>query len=814
MQVSYRWLKDIVDYQGSLETFCERMSLTGTKVEAVTHAFEDLTGVKIAKILAIEAHPDADRLRVCHVDLGGEELQILTAAPNVEEGQVVPVATVGAVLHQGLKIQKSKMRGLDSHGMLCSIAELGLTTSDYPEADPDGIFILPESAPLGEDVLSYLGQRDHYIDFEITPNRPDCLSVMGIAREFAASFDLPFQPERFCPSWTNAEEIERMDFTFGDFCEREQAGGFGIQILDQRACPHYLGQHFTELKLGPSPDWLRRRLRASGIRSINNLVDVTNYVMLVTGNPLHAFDASEIEGSGVSVRWARDGEELVTLDGIKRSLTSQDLVIADREKALALAGVMGGESSEITADTQSFFLEIAHFEASVIRKTAARLNLHSESSLRFARGISAHNILLAHSLFLQLITELDIAKVAGPCIYAGDELSPHSEVEFRPQDINELLGLDIPEEEQLDIFARLGFEISAELGRRQLVVPTWRVDIEATCDLAEEVARFYGYNRIPARLRSGVMIGQHHDAPQEIRRQTVLDIAIAAGAYEVCSMPFASQRDLEQIGLSGNDLSRAVKIANPLGQERAYLAVSLLPRMIEHQALNQTERESHICLVEMGKSFTQDVNANIDEEDILALSLFEHGAKGQTVFLKLKGIVEEMEDRLSLPALSYEACDEIAYFQPGQAAKIMMLGEEIGLIGCVHPDLLAAKEARGPMAFCELKLSPILNMPTPSFHFAKPSKYPAISRDLAIVAPRQMPQAQIYHLIAQNAGPQLTKLSLFDFYQGDRIDPNFKSLAYALEFRSASETLQDKQVDMEIEKIIEALAREGLTLRS
>ncbi|MDO5733688.1 MAG: phenylalanine--tRNA ligase subunit beta [Eubacteriales bacterium] len=802
MQISYKWLLEQVPYQGSIEDFCETLSLTGTKVEAVEEAFAEISGVVVGQILAIEAHPNADRLKLCELDLGDQRLQLITAATNVEVGQKVPVATVGASLAGGLKIKRSKMRGIESAGMLCSIAELALSPADFPEAEEDGIFILPAAAPLGQDVLDYLDLRDYYIEFEITPNRPDCLSLAGLAREAAVSFKLDLKAEDYS-----------LDKVLSPGA-KDSASELEIKLEDSSDCPRYSGWIIDDVKIEASPAWMRKRLRASGIRPINNLVDITNYVMLTCGNPLHAFDYSIIEGGEVNVRRARPGEKIRTLDGVERQLSPEELIIADSKKPLAVAGVMGGEESEITADTKTVFLEVASFKPELVRKASRKLDLRSDSSLRFERGVDPQALIKARNLALKLIVELGAGKPRAAGILVGEDFPPRREIDFEPEAINAILGLEVDESKMLDILERLGFEIVAELGQRSLKVPSWRADVEAAADLAEEVARFVGYNSITPRLNSGRVKAAVRKSLAQQREAVIREIVLAAGAFEAMSSPFASAQDFADLNLGEEALAQAVKIINPLGKEREYLAQSMLPRLLEHLEVNQREKEAEIFFFELARSFkSEDQTRGLPlEEKTLSLILYREAEKGSETFFFLKGILEQIEAAMHCSEWTYSPVEK-PYYQPGQAAEIRVKGELLGSLARVHPELLEKKDVKGPVLFAELNLSRIFELEEQEFKFVKPSRFPASERDLAIVAPRSFPAVEILKLIKEHGGQELSEVELFDHYEGERIEKGLKSLAYSLSFRSKSATMKDSDIDRRIAKIVEALEAKGLHLR-
>lgn len=801
MQVSYNWLRDNCAYEGSFKDFCDTLSLTGTKVEAGFEAFKDITGVKTGKIVEIKPHPDADRLVVCQLNFGGpENLQILTAAPNVAEGQIVPVALDSATLANDLKIKKTKMRGLASNGMLCSIEELGLEHADLPDAPDNGIYIMAEDTPLGVDPLEYLGFRDHWIEFEITPNRPDCLAVDGIAREAAVSFDVPL-------TLSNKQADPQ------DFNDKATTDDVTLEVTDATACPRYQGWIIDDVVVEPSPLWMRQRLRSAGLRPINNLVDITNYVMLQTGNPLHAFDFGIIEDGKIIVKNAAEGEKFKTLDGVERELKATDLVISDPKKTLALAGVMGGEDSEITDQTKSVFLEIANFNQDMIRKTSTRLALYSDSSQRFVRGISRDTVDRALQLALYLITELKAGVPRKSGVNFASEAPEPTEIEFHAHNISKRLGVEIEENWMLDTFEKLGFEIKAGLGHRMLVVPSWRGDVTSEADLSEEVARFYGYNNIPARLFSGETTKAAKRTPEQQREQTLRRILLGAGAFEAMSSPFGSAQDFRDLGIE-DALQEAIKIRNPLGKEREYLAMTLLPRHLEHIALNQIEREEDLYFFEMGRTFrtAKEQNSLPDERKALTVSLYRKGASGADLFFEVKGLLEEIFEHLNFDNVRFEPVER-PYLQPGQSATVYVGEEALGVIGRVHPDVLKLKNAKGPIVVAELDLTRLLELAGHPFAFHKPSKFPATERDLAILCPKDLPHVEVVDLIQRAGGKHLTKVELFDHYEGDNIAPDKKSLAYRLTFRSDTETLTDKFVDKHFRKVIDKLAEAGLEIR-
>lgn len=805
MQVSYRWLCELVPYEGSLEDFTEAMSLSGTKVENIIEAYAEIQAVEVGKIIEIKPHPDADRLRICQVEMADGHLQIVTAASNIEVGQKVPVARDKAKLAGDLKIKKTKMRGEVSEGMFCSFQELGLEQVDLPEAPTDGILILPADAPLGADVMDYLGFRDHYVEFEITPNRADCLSIAGIAREFAATFKLPFDESRLLsglPELELASKIIEPNVT--DYVEDKD---FTLKIENLEDCSNYLGQVFKIKNLGASPRWLRQRLRGSGIRPINNLVDISNYVMLLSGNPMHCFDFGKFPGKDIVIRRAKSGETIKTLDDLERKLINEDLLITAGGEPIALAGVMGGAATEITEDSRYLFLEIGKFKPDLIRKTAARLALHTDASLRFARDIPAKLITDCHLLFNYLVCSLGVAEPIADPLLIGAAFTPVKNLKLNLSRINDLLGLNLSKAEAIEILKPLG--INEEQGKLNL--PYWRNDLERDCDIAEELARFYGYNKIASRLQVGGISSELGMSLRDRREAKMRSILLGAGGYECMSSPFASASDLEDIEFT--DFSKAVKIRNPLGKEREYLAPSLLPRLLEHVALNQRQKAEEIFFFEFAKSFEASNNTLPFEHDSLSIIFYKLDLAGGDAFFKVKGVLEEIFRRLKYSDLRFEAIEK-SIFQTGQAAEFFLDEQIIGQIGRVHPELLDKKEVKGAVVFAELNLDSFIEACEVEFSFKKPSKYPAVERDLAIVAPREMSQARIREIIVSNAGKRLHSVKLFDHYEGESLGKDKKSLAYELVFRSDHGTLEDKDIDKAIERIISALEAVDLHLRA
>ncbi|MCM1328668.1 MAG: phenylalanine--tRNA ligase subunit beta, partial [Ruminococcus sp.] len=677
MNLSMKWLNDYIDTGATVKEFCSAMTMSGSKVERYDTEGGEISGVVVGKLLSVTPHENSDHLVVCSVDVGDKSpqpLQIVTGAPNVKAGDIVPVAMDGSTLPGGVKIKKGKLRGVESNGMLCSLGELGLTTHDFPYAIADGIFIMQQEdgcppLELGQDIHEAIGLNDTSVEFEITSNRPDCMSVIGLAREAHATFNKPYTVKK--PEFKGVEgNIDEM---------------LKVTIHNKELCPRYIAGVVKNVKIGMSPRWMRERLRASGVRPINNFVDITNYVMLEYGHPMHAFDIRYIDGAEINIRNAKDGETITTLDGVERTLKSEMLVIADKNKPVAVAGVMGGEYSGIMDDTVDVVFEAACFDGASVRTTAKALGMRTDASSRFEKGLDPQNAYPAIIRAFQLVEELGCGDVVRGVIDADYSDKTPKGVEFDPDWINKFLGTDIPEKDMAEYLERLDFKI--ENGKAY--APSVRIDIERKCDLAEEVARLYGYNNIPRTIVRGVAEAKLTEK-QKFERN-ICNTMVALGGYEIMNYSFISPKYFDKIRLpEDSPLRKTVVITNPLGEDTSVMRTTILPSMCEVLARNYNSRNSAVCLFELGNEYLPGGGELPDEPVRLSVGMYGNNAD----FYSVKGIVDTLLKTVGVEDVEYAACTDPAVFaeanafHPGRCAVITKDGAPVGIVGELHPEVL------------------------------------------------------------------------------------------------------------------------------
>jgi len=814
MKVPLSWLKDYVDINVSPKDFAHELTMSGSKVEGIEVQGEDIVNVVVGKILSLEKHPEADKLQVSKVDVGNEVIQVITGAQNVKVGDCVPVALSGALLPGGKKITKGKLRGLESNGMMCSIAELNLTKADYPEAEEDGIFILDPNLTPGTDIKDVLGLNDTVFEFEITPNRPDCLSMIGIAREAAVTLKSNFRK----PEIKVKEEA-------GDHVSAYAS----VEIKDADLCSRYTARVVKDVKIEPSPEWMRRRLKAAGIRPINNIVDITNYVMLEMGQPMHAFDLKNIKGSHIIVRRAADGEVLRTLDGQERKLDSSILVIADAERPVGIAGVMGGENSEITENTQMILFESANFDGTSIRLTSKKLGLRSEASSRFEKGLDVENTIAALERAVQLVEELGAGKVCKGIIDCYPNPKKEHTILLRPDRINALLGTEIPAEDMIEILEALEFKIDKE--NMIVTVPSFRADVEREADIAEEIARFYGYNNIEATLLSGKAQTQGIKTYKQKIEDIIYKTMLACGLSETYTFSFTGRKVFDKINLpSDSKLRDAVVISNPLGEDFKIMRTTTIPDMLDVISRNYNRRVEEARFFELSyvyfhekPDYSQDsssikskaaasknVPENIYENEKLGKLPYQEqvltiGMYGNTDYYELKGIVEELMDSLGIKEYSFEPEKENPTYHPGRTAKVFVNGIEAGIIGEIHPDVSERFEAPERTYIGTIKVGILIENTSMLKQYKELPKFPAITRDIAMLVPDEILVRQIESVIKQRAGKNLESIKLFDVYKGSQVPEGKKSVAYSISFRAADRTLTDDEVNKYMAKILDGL---------
>ena len=793
MKVSIEWLNEYTPVAIDAKTLCDGLTLSGSKVESCEVLGAEITRVVTGRILSIDKHPDADKLLICQVDTGDRNIQIVTGAANVQAGCIIPVALDGATLPGGIKIKGGKLRGQFSDGMLCSVAELGCTTSDFPGAAADGIFLLPAETPIGVDVVKHLNLDDTVIDFEITSNRVDCFAVEGLARETAITFGQPFalvvpKVEAVCPE--NASGLASIGIEAPDLCYR------------------YCGRVVKNVKVGPSPAWLRRRLRSAGMRPINNIVDITNYVMLELGQPMHAFDLDQLAGRQIRVRRAADGEIMRSLDSVDRQLDSSMLVIADRDRAVALAGVMGAENSEITAGTTTILFESATFNPQSVRQAAKKVGLRTESSSRFEKGLDVYNTSRAIDRACQLVEMLAAGDVCQGTIDVWPVKPEPVVLSYSPASINAFLGTAIDAGWMANTLENLGIRVRENGENYIAAIPTFRPDLECEADLAEEIARIYGYNRIEPSLLSGKQTTLGGRSPAQKTLEKIKDLMIGQGFFEACTYSFESPKQMDKLAVpAGHPLRAAVQIQNPLGEDYSCMRTSMLPSLLEVAATNWNRSVEAAKVFEIAYVYRpKSLPLTELPDEIRHLSAFSYSpataaAKGST-FFQLKGAAEELFLHLGLRDIRYQALKDCPWLHPGQSAEIWLGSQLIGSIGVIHPDVAENFGASPLTALLDLELAPILTVSTEKRQYKPLPRFPAVTRDLALLVNAETPSAELADVIRSAAGASLEKIELFDVYQGPQVPAGMKSIAYSLSFRSAERTLSDDDIQPLMQKIL------------
>ncbi|MCI9374622.1 MAG: phenylalanine--tRNA ligase subunit beta [Lachnospiraceae bacterium] len=808
MNTALSWIKAYVpELDCTAQEYADAMTLTGTKVETYEKLDKNLEKIVIGQIEKIEKHPDADKLIVCQVNIGTEVIQIVTGAQNVKEGDKVPVVLDGGKVAgghdggplpaDGITIKAGKLRGVPSNGMMCSIEELGSSREMYPEAPEEGIYIFPEDAETGADAVEALGLRDTVFEYEITSNRVDCYSVLGVAREAAATFRKPFI----------APKVEVKATT-------EKAEDYiSVEVKDSELCPRYCARVCTNIKIGPSPKWMQRRLAASGIRPINNLVDITNYVMEEYGQPMHAFDLDTVAGHKIIVRRAKDGDVFQTLDGQMRNLDSDMLMICDAEKEIGIAGIMGGENSKITENVKTVLFEAATFNGANIRKSAKRLGLRTDASGIFEKGLDPRNAQAAIDRACQLIQELGCGEVTDGMVEVCAPLKELRKIIFDSKRINDLLGTDISEQEMEAIFAMLELELTTEAdGTKMLTIPSFRQDLEGIADIAEEVARFYGYDKIPMTLPSGeATTGK---LPFKLRiEQKARDIAEYCGFSQGMCYSFESPKVYDKLLIAKDDaLRNAITIANPLGEDFSVMRTISLNGMLTSLATNYNRRNKNVRLYELGNIYLPKALPLTELPD--ERMQFTLGMYGDGDFFTMKGVVEEFFDSIGMKKKAvYDPKAGKNFLHPGRQANILYDGKLIGYLGEVHPEVCDNYDMKTKAYVAVLDMPEILPFATFDRKYAGVAKYPAVSRDISMVVPKSVLAGEIEAVIVQRGGKILEDYKLFDIYEGSQIKEGFKSLAYSITFRAQDKTLEDADVTAVMKKILNGLERMGIELR-
>ena len=795
MLVPLKWLRDYVDIDVDTQEFADMMTMTGSKVEKVDYFGKETNGVEVCKILEIEQHPDADRLKVTKVEVAnGEILQIVTNATNIKVGDYVPVARIGAVLPGDFKIKKGKLRGVLSEGMFCGAEELTIPSAFVEEHKKDGIYILDhqDSFELGTDVRDVLGINDALIEFEITSNRPDCRSIIGIAREAAV---------------TLGKELKYPQIKVNGSDEEMQ---FEIDVQTD-LCKRYCGKDVKDVKVGPSPYWMQRKLIEAGMRPISNIVDITNYVMLELGQPLHAFDLDDIKYNKMTVKMAKEGEKFTTLDGVERTLTSDMLVIGNQDKTLDLAGIMGGENSEIKDTTTSILIEGASFAKENIRATSKKLGLRTEASSRFEKGIDINLAEEAVNRACQLIEELGCGTVLNGMLDYYPQKEEVQKVTVNPVRINKLLGVNVPMDQFINILERLEFKCKLEsLEVLELEVPTFRLDITEDADILEEIARIYGYDNIPsATLEGNATAGVKTDKQKFI--DNVKSNSIACGLNEILTYSFVSPRGVDKINLQANDEKRNfVKIMNPLGEETSVMRTTLIPNMLDVISTNISHKVEEVAAFECGNTFTPQEGLPVEAKKYCV------GMYGKEVdFFVLKGVIEAILNNTGLKGYEIEPETTNLTFHPGRCAKIVYNNIYIGTFGELHPDIIENYNLGQRVYVAEIDIDTVFENLNLTKSYNPLPKYPSTSRDIALIVKDEVFVKQIEDIIKANGEDLVESYKLFDVYKGAQIEDGHKSIAYSITYRSKDKTLTDEDVAKVHDKILSELSEKlNANLRS
>ncbi len=806
MNTALSWIKAYVpELECEDQEYFDKMTLSGTKVEGYERLDKNLEKIVVGQIEKIEGHPDADKLIVCQVNVGSETIQIVTGASNVKEGDKVPVVLDGGKVagghdggplpENGIKIKAGKLRGVPSNGMMCSVEELGSSREMYPEAPEEGIYIFGDDVEVGSDAIEALGLRDTVFEYEITSNRVDCYSVLGIAREAAATFRKPFVPP--------VVEVKENGEDVNDY--------ISVEVEDKDLCTRYCARVCKNIKIGPSPKWMQRRLAASGIRPINNLVDITNYVMEEYGQPMHAFDLDTIAGNKIIVRRAKDGEEFQTLDGQMRKLDSDILMICDAEKEIGIAGIMGGENSKITDNVKTVLFEAATFNGPNIRKSAKRLGLRTDASGKFEKGLDPNNAKAAIDRACQLIQELGCGEVVGGTVDVCEPIKKNPAIKFEPEKINKFLGTDISKEEMLNIFRML--ELDYNEATNEITAPSFRQDVNCFADVAEEVARFYGYDKIPVSLPSGEATTGKLSFKLRIEAKA-REIAEFCGFSQGMTYSFESPKVFDKLMLpEDSEYRKAVKISNPLGEDFSIMRTVSLNGMLTSLATNYNRRNKDVRLYELGNVYLpKQVPVTELPEERMQFTL---GMYGEGDFFTMKGVVEEFFDSLGMRKKAvYDPNAGKTYLHPGRQATIAYDGVVVGYLGEVHPEVLDNYNIGTKAYVAVLDMPEIVKMASFDRKYEGIAKFPAVTRDISMVVPKEILVGQIENMIEQRGGKILESYALFDVYEGAQIKEGFKSVAYSISFRAKDRTLEEADVTAAMKKILNGLESMGIELRA
>lgn len=793
MNLSKKWLLDYVELNVSDKEFSDEMTLSGSKVESFEKEGAELKNIVVGKILSLERHPDSDHLWICSVEVGQDApLQIVTGAQNLKEGDYVPAALNGSVVYGGQKIKSGKLRGVESCGMLCSLGELGLTLHDFPYAIEDGIFVLGDDCELvpGMDIHEAIGLNDTVTEFEITSNRSDCLSVTGLAREAAATFGVPF----------NVKEPV-VEVGHGDVNDM-----LSVEIKDSEKCYRYIGAVVENVRIKPSPRWMRERLRACGVRPINNIVDITNYVMLEFGQPMHAFDLRYLKGNSVIVRTAEEGEKITTLDGVERELESDMLVIADKEHPVAVAGVMGGEYSGIMDDTTTIVFESAMFNGFSVRATAKKLGMRTEASSRYEKELNPESCLTSLMRALELVQELDAGDVVEGVVDCFPKAKELVTLPFDHEWVNNFIGIDVSAQEQKRILESIGFTVENGV----ITAPWFRNDIEHLADISEEIARFYGYANIPNRALSGEANGKL--TPVQQLQRLANDTMLALGVTEISTFSFVSPKVYDKICLpADSSMRKCVVISNPLGEDTSVMRTTAVPSVLEVLARNYKNRNPEAAVYELATVYLPNGADKLPTE-AQRITMGIYGAEAD--FFALKGTAEELLKKCGVSGFDVAAVKDDPTYHPGRTAEFTIDGKRIAILGEIHPAVLENYGIGAKAYVADIDFDMIFEVRNTAVAYKPLPKFPATSRDLSFVCDKEIPVLTLEKAIGEAVGKTLEDISLFDVYEGEQIEKGKKSVAFSVRMRSAEKTMTDEEADAAMKRAVKALGKLGISLRS
>ncbi|HQA05994.1 MAG: phenylalanine--tRNA ligase subunit beta [Clostridiales bacterium] len=793
MKLSKKWLNDYISLNVTDREFALGMTMSGSKVEGYEKEGEELSNIVVGKILELKKHEDSDHLWVCKVDAGQPELlQIVTGAQNLKVGDYVPVALDNSVVSGGKKIKKGKLRGVLSEGMLCSLEELGLSINDFPYAVEDGIFVLGDDCDktLGKDIKEAIGLDDTVVEFEITSNRPDCLSVIGLAREASATFGVPY----------NMPEIKNKGG------EGEASNLLKVRIDAPDKCYRYAGAVVKNVKIEPSPRWMRERLRASGVRPINNIVDITNYVMLEFGQPMHAFDLRYLDGAEVIVRTAKEGEKITTLDGVERELSPEMLVIADANKPVAVAGVMGGEYSGIMDDTTTIVFESACFNGTSVRRTAKKLGLRTEASARFEKELDPNGCLMSLLRALDLVEQLGAGEVVSGVVDAYPKVKESVRLPFRPDYMNEFIGINVSREQQIKYLESLDIKVEGD----EIIIPTFRGDLQQQADIAEEIARLYGYENIPDEPLKGVAVGYLTDYQQFLKDTN--NLMLSSGLTEIITYSFISPKAYDKICLPEDSKKRkSIRILNPLGEDTSVMRTTALPSLLTVLSHNYNNRNEEAAVYEIATEYEPWESDDRLATEIPKLMIGLYGAN--IGYYELKGIIEEYLEKIGVSRYDVRPVKDNPSYHPGRTAEIVVDGKAVCILGEIHPKVLANYEIGTRVYAAEVDLNTVYELRNTERTYKPLPKFPSLKRDIAVVCDKATPVLSLQRAIENAVGKNLESVKLFDVYQGEQIEKDKKSVAFSLTLRAADRTLTDEEADSAVKKALNALSELGAVLR-